>query len=1043
MMAPLQRLSNIRNILFGTRAGTLYMILFALVIGVATFIENDFGTSAAQKVIFRAWWFELLLALFAGSILNNIIVYRMVQQKKWPLLIFHLSIIIILLGSAITRSVGYEGVMHIREGGAENSILSSESYLQFEVLSNGNTYYFDEPLLLASLGNNNFSESYNIGDQLLEVSLLDFTPNPVQRMEESASGLPTLKIVFGSDRGRKEYFIQEGEALRAGGVLFNWTPTYNPSAINLSHRSGELGIAAARPLTQMTMATRAVDTLAASTVPQPLAMRSLYSDGAARWVFGDFLESAIVESGSENHKVKNESLLGLQLAISVDGSRQLVNLLGQKGVVGKAEQVLTKDTRIAVRYGAKPISLPFSVALTDFVMERYPGTNSAASFESKVQVIDPSEGENFDYRIYMNHILTYGGYRFFQSSYDPDEQGTYLSVNHDFWGTWVSYIGYALLTLGLIMVFFSRKSRFTLVRKKLARIRAEKQHLATASALLLLTLASPCFAQERIAPQLAIISADHADVFSQVIVQDFKGRMKPMHTLTREVMRKVSRREQYEDYTADQVVLSMFANKQAWLGIPLIKVGEHEELQSLLGVNDERAAYRDFFHTDGSYKLREAVRRAYTLEPIDRGTFEKELMKVDERLNIVSMVFSGNLLKVIPLSDDANNTWVSTASHGMQPSTSSPVADKFFSSYQAALQQGMSSGNYQQATTIVHELRQYQAEQGATVMPSQRQIDTELALNRSRVFERLAAYYGLLGLAFLSILFLGVFRPSLQLTTAMKVLMGLVIAGFVFQTLGLGARWYVSGRAPWSNGYESLIYIAWTSTLAGVIFTRKSAGGLAATMILASTILLVAMLSNLDPEITPLVPVLRSYWLTIHVSLEAGSYGFLMLAALIGFINLLLFAFLNERNKLNIKRIVTEMSYISEMTLMGGLVMISVGTYLGGVWANESWGRYWGWDAKETWALVTILIYAFILHMRLIPKLSNLFSYNVATLFGWASVLMTYFGVNYYLSGLHSYAAGDPIPVPSWVYYSVATLIIVSLIAYWKYRRVLSPPVTS
>jgi cytochrome c-type biogenesis protein CcsB len=314
-------------------------------------------------------------------------------------------------------------------------------------------------------------------------------------------------------------------------------------------------------------------------------------------------------------------------------------------------------------------------------------------------------------------------------------------------------------------------------------------------------------------------------------------------------------------------------------------------------------------------------------------------------------------------------------------------------------------------------------------------LSAEILLNKLNVFSRLAGFYALLGIIFLFFLFLSVFKPTINLKKVYLVLFSLVILGFVLHTIGLGLRWYVSGRAPWSNGYESMIYIAWTSTLAGVLFTRKSFGGLAATMVLAATILLVSMLSFLDPEITPLVPVLKSYWLTIHVSLIAGSYGFLMLGAIIGIINLILMVFMKESNKKRIKRIVKEMSYISELTLIGGLFMVSVGTYLGGVWANESWGRYWGWDAKETWALVTILVYAFILHMRLIPKLTGLFAYNVATTFGLASVIMTYYGVNYYLSGLHSYATGDPIPVPSWVYIVVGSIIGISVIAYIKKRK--------
>lgn len=257
----------------------------------------------------------------------------------------------------------------------------------------------------------------------------------------------------------------------------------------------------------------------------------------------------------------------------------------------------------------------------------------------------------------------------------------------------------------------------------------------------------------------------------------------------------------------------------------------------------------------------------------------------------------------------------------------------------------------------------------------------------------------------------------------------------MLHTIGLGLRWYVSGRAPWSNGYESMIYIAWTTVLAGILFSRRSLGGSAATMILSATVLLVAMLSYLDPEITPLVPVLRSYWLTIHVSLEAGSYGFLMLGAVIGLINLILMIFLSKDNERRIHRMVKELSYLSEMTLIGGLTMITIGTYLGGVWANESWGRYWGWDAKETWALVTILVYAFILHMRIIPKMQGLFMYNVTSLFGLASVIMTYYGVNYYLSGLHSYAAGDPVPVPDWVYMGVASLVLISALAWFRKRR--------
>jgi cytochrome c-type biogenesis protein CcsB len=409
-------------------------------------------------------------------------------------------------------------------------------------------------------------------------------------------------------------------------------------------------------------------------------------------------------------------------------------------------------------------------------------------------------------------------------------------------------------------------------------------------------------------------------------------------------------------------------------------------------------------------------------------------LKIDERVNILSMVFSGNLLKIIPVADDVNNTWIARHNHGNN-GHESHVASNFFNAYGMALQKGIESNNYNDADNLLNELKAYQIKNGADVIPSSAKIYSEIFLNNLNIFNRLAAYYFLLGLFFLFFLFLSVFKPNIKLKKIYKVLFLLVMLGFVLHTIGLGLRWYISGRAPWSNGYESMIYIAWTTTLAGVIFTRKSFGGLAATMVLASTILFVSMLSFLDPEITPLVPVLKSYWLTIHVSLEAGSYGFLMLGAIIGLINLILMIFVNNSNKDRVKRIVTEMSYISELTIFGGLVMVSVGTYLGGVWANESWGRYWGWDAKETWALVTILVYAFILHMRIIPKLTGLFIYNVSTIFGLATVIMTYYGVNYYLSGLHSYATGDPVPIPKWIYNVVACIMVISILAYLKKRK--------
>lgn len=1021
---------------FSTKAGGVYMILFALTIGIATFVENDFGTSSAQKVIFKSWWFELLLVLFGISIIMNIFRYRMIQQRKWAVLTFHLAIIVILLGSAVTRYFGYEGMMHIRENDSSNSFLSAETYLNFEVLKDNRTIRFDEPVLFATLGNNNWKESYQLGNDLIKVEVKNFIPNPAQVLKKSDDGLPIIKIVLGGMAGREEYFVSQGQTKKINNLQFNFTDDYDEDAINLSYRNDSLLIRSSRTLTQMIMVTQMRDTLYPNDSGYPLMLRSLYSDGLNNFVFGDFNNQGKLEIISESSKLKNESLAALVMNVSVNGESAETLVVGQKGALGNPSILNLGGLSMAISYGAKHIVLPFSIKLYDFEMERYPGTNSAASYASDVQLNDSRNNVQKDFRIFMNNILDYGGYRFFQSSFDKDEKGTYLSVNYDFWGTWISYLGYFLLTLGLIVTFFTKNGRFYQLSQKLKSIRA-----MNAIPLLVLSLflsVGSSYSQQIIDPLAGINTIDkyHAKLFSEIVVQDQRGRMKPMHSLTRELMRKLARKETIYGLNADQVILSMYADYDNWIGVPMIKIGEHALLRQRLNIQGEYAAYKDFFEKDGSYKLRDEVREAYDLQPIDRGTFEKEIMKTDERVNIVNMIFSGRFFKIIPIPDDPNNTWLSTGPMSSEDATSfNPVASRFFTSYQPALREALQKNDYNMANTIIKELSVYQNENGGTVMPSKAQIDSEIYLNEFNIFNRLSFYYSILGLAFLGLLFGSVIKPEFKTNKLFKILFGLVIFGFLFHTVGLGLRWYVSGRAPWSNGYESMIYIGWTTTLAGILFTRKSAGGLAATMVLAGTILLVAMLSYLDPEITPLVPVLKSYWLTIHVSLEAGSYGFLMLGAIIGLINLILMIFLTHRNKDRIARIIREMTYISEMTLIGGLVMVSVGTYLGGVWANESWGRYWGWDAKETWALVTILVYAFILHMRLIPKINGLYAFNLATLFGWASVVMTYFGVNYYLSGLHSYAAGDPVPIPGWVYGAVASAIVISLLAYFKKRQ--------
>ncbi len=1019
-------LNRIIKTFFSTTAGTLYTLCFAIAIGAATFIENDFGTSAAQKLIYRTKWFELLLIFFSLSILYNIFSHRLIQTKKYASLIFHCSIIIILLGSAITRYFGYEGIMHIREGKNSNQILSSESNLNFKVISNNKSYTFSEEVLFSSLGKNNFNREYIIGSNNIKVKLIDFIPNPIQEITEIENGKPVLKLVVAGANGREEHFLTLGDYGNYSGTPINFSSDLMPGFVNIQIDHESLKLYSDQSWSQMVMATQQRDTLEPNQW-HTLKLKSLHSSGRSNFVVADFVTSGKIVRLSRDQKIKNESLVGLQLNVTADGTTKDVYIEGRKGEWAEYTEEKFDKVDFLLSYGSKYIEVPFEIKLNDFILERYPGTENASSYASEVTLMDSREGVKRDQRIYMNHVLDYKGYRFFQSSFDPDEKGTYLSVNHDFWGTWISYIGYIMLTIGLILIFFTKRTRFSYLNNQLQNI----QKLTT----IVILLIAPLLSALAIEPT-HIISRDHADRFGKIMVQDQKGRIEPINTLANEVIRKISRNSQIENYSAEQIFITMGLDPQRWENEAIIHSGSNSKVLELLGVQEGLIKYVDFFDQNGQYKLKEAVRTAQTMNPKDQGVFEKAIIKIDEKVNIVNMLLSSRFLKIFPVEGDLNNTWISSdeVERGDQSVTAQYI-DGFYTSYIKALTKAFESGDYTDANKLLDELKSNQSKIASAIIPSESKIKTEIFLNKMDIFGKLRNIYGLIGLLSLFLFIVSVVSnklPRERIGLYVFSFLGLV---FIVHTLGLAMRWYVSGHAPWSNGYESMIYIGWTTMLAGLIFSRKSLGGLTATSILAFTILLVAGMSWLDPEITPLVPVLKSYWLTIHVSLEAGSYGFLMLGAVIGMLNMVLILLTNVNNKNKIQNALIELSIVSEITITGGLIMVSIGTYLGGVWANESWGRYWGWDAKETWALVTILVYAFILHMRFIPGMKGVFTFNCATLFGFATVIMTYYGVNYYLSGLHSYAAGDPVPIPPQVYITASVLSILSIASFIKYRK--------
>jgi cytochrome c-type biogenesis protein CcsB len=364
-------------------------------------------------------------------------------------------------------------------------------------------------------------------------------------------------------------------------------------------------------------------------------------------------------------------------------------------------------------------------------------------------------------------------------------------------------------------------------------------------------------------------------------------------------------------------------------------------------------------------------------------------------------------------------------------SVSSQMALKYIS----GLDKAAKTNNYSTVDASLKKLIAFQRATSTKIVPSETAVKIEVSYNKMTIFKNAMKSYLVIGFVLLVLFFIRIFvKPSqksdLIYGRISKVVTALLLVIFVYHGVGLGFRWFISGHAPWSNGYEAIIFIGWVTMIAGFSFSKKNAVILAGTAILAFLMIFVSEMNLLDPEITPLQPVLKSYWLMIHVAIITGSYGFLGLGAILGFFNLTLYLFRNQKNGQIVTLNINEITYVSEMTITIGLFMLTVGTFLGGIWANESWGRYWGWDPKETWALVSVLVYAVILHLRYIPALKGKFLFNAVSLWGYTSILFTFFGVNFYLVGLHSYAQGDGLgTIPNGIWITTGLFALFTVIA--------------
>jgi cytochrome c-type biogenesis protein CcsB len=743
---------------------------------------------------------------------------------------------------------------------------------------------------------------------------------------------------------------------------------------------------------------------------------------------------------------KESSKMGLlTVEATINGKSQDIKLPGLRSQKGLERELIFDNVSVKLEYGSKIVELPFSIKLNDFQLDRYPGSMSPSSYASEVTVLK-EDGKTYDYRIFMNRTMHEGNFLFFQSSYFPDETGTVLSVNNDP-GKWPTYLGYFLLTLGLIMNFFDKKSRFW----KLTKFVSSRNLASIAIACIFLFSTNSLFANEEAANSSNINelaqtnqileylnkfkneSTYTAENFAKLVTQSSGGRMKPLSSLNMEIIQKLSGKATLFEMNADQLVLGMITRPDIWSDLKVIKI-KTPKLKKFLGIdeNEKYIAFSEVFK-DGKYLLSGEAEAALQVKPMDRGTYEKDIIQLDERLNIIYSVFNGTLFNIYPKVQDGsekdNNKWYNPLDAMQNFKNQNQVAVE---SMTRGFINSIVDNNWEEANKFLSMITIYEQKAGSSVIPSESKINNEIIFNKLDIFFKVTMAYMLLGIIMLIVAFYVVFNPKVQPKKTTSIFFVILALLFSIHTFGMGFRWIISGHAPWSDTYESLLYISWSAVFAGVIFFRKSLLALSAAVIVAAIFMFTAHLTGIDPQITNLVPVLKSYWLTIHVSILTASYGFFGLGAILGFMTLIMFIF--RKNRPHIDETIKTVVAITEIALIIGLAAVTIGNFLGGVWANESWGRYWGWDPKETWAYVSIVVYAIVVHLRFVKPLSTPFVFATAALLSFSSILMTYFGVNFYLSGMHSYATGDPVPIPVWVYY-VLTIVIVTIALAFRNRN--------
>ena len=671
---------------------------------------------------------------------------------------------------------------------------------------------------------------------------------------------------------------------------------------------------------------------------------------------------------------KRPSVLLLHLALLV--------ILGGAGITwftalhGKMQAVNGQAVNVFMSNDGKQHTLPFTVRLQSFDIQTYPGTPAPMDFISRIQVVD-GDGRATDGTVSMNKVFSHRGYRFYQSGYDAEGRGAIFTVAHDPWGIGVTYAGYGLLLVGMIGVLLDRRTAFRALLKHPALKRG------IAGACLLIAGVSAANAQPGTLPR------DVAERMGDLYILH-NNRICPFQTFARQFTAKLYGKTSYKGLTAEQVASGWIFYYDDWKNEPIIKI-KNSKVKHLLGIEGKYASLEDFYRTVSSGAMQQAID---SLQAIDDQATIRALGEADERYQIANMVAAGTMVKLFPLNHGGKLEWYSHGSLDI-PHDIDDGKWLFLRGGMDYLYEMVASQDWKSANQFITKLKKYQVKECGAMLPSDAAFKSEKLYNSMEWDRPLSMALATLGIVLFVITCRCVARTR-KLPRWAKIVAILTLAfSLLYLTTALVLRWIISGHVPMSNGFETMQFMAWATVVLTLLAGRKSMLVLPFGILTAGLALMVASFGESNPQITQLMPVLVSPLLSIHVAVIMIAYALLAFLMMGG-----VMAFALRRDRAMVERL----HIVGQIILYPAVFLLTAGVFIGAIWANVSWGTYWSWDPKEVWALITLIIYALPLHGQSLAIFRKPMFFHGYCIVAFLSVLITYFGVNFILGGMHSYA---------------------------------------